>query len=195
MWKEKPERGSLHNNTEIEIGSDISNGGSSMILFTCPFGLKQGESGRGVFWGCRRGHEMVGTARWWVVIRHCMRCGENFIGGQVGENLPSEKYLLRLGRTRNTLPHGVPVTARFRTSLYCVPGGHAKWVSYGSAGHGPLQHNLVCPVVSRRPHFKTLRSDKYKQPPFLCPFHIALSLSSAPLHSPPLHPTRPHQPK
>jgi len=53
MWGQKLERGSLHNNAEIEIGSDISNRGSSMILFTCPFGLKQGERGRGMFWDCR----------------------------------------------------------------------------------------------------------------------------------------------
>lgn len=134
-------------------------------------------------------------ARWWVVIRHCMWRGENFIGGQVGENLPSEKYLPRPDHTRNTLPYGVPITARFRTSLLCVPGGHAKWVSYGSAGLGPLQHNLVCPVVSRRPH---LRSDKYKQPPFQCPFHIALSpslllLCTLPLYIQPVR-TSPNRP-
>lgn len=159
MWGQKLERGSLHNNAEIEIGSDISNGGSSMILFTCPFGLKQGERGRGMFWGCRWGHEMVGSVKWCEVVG-----GDSQLRGACGgmKILLADRWTkishLRNtppSRTHSTLDYGVRITVAFRTSLHCVPRGHAKWVSQRAAGHRPLQHNLVCPVVSRRPHFRS----------------------------------------
>lgn len=45
VWEFHP----LHNNRKTEISSDISNGGPSMILFTCLFGLDRGVS-RGGGW-------------------------------------------------------------------------------------------------------------------------------------------------
>lgn len=57
VWEFHP----LHNNRKTEISSDISNGGPSMILFTCLFGLDRGVSGG---WGCvgvgSEGHDMDG---------------------------------------------------------------------------------------------------------------------------------------
>lgn len=69
VWEFHP----LHNNRKTEISSDISNGGPSMILFTCLFGLDRGVSG---VWGCvavgSEGHDMDGeTEMVWLGEWNC----------------------------------------------------------------------------------------------------------------------------
>lgn len=67
VWKFHP----LHNNCKTEISSDISNGGPSMILFTCLFGLDRGVSGGECGGGVGVGSEgmiWMGWQRWCICV-------------------------------------------------------------------------------------------------------------------------------